>query len=121
MAVHHVSKGLHRPDRALPGPRASLGVKVSKVEYVNTAAKRFLEGLPCKSPEEAVQAGFRTLLDWCGILEEERLMAGVVYSVRDKPTVLVPPLPRYQSLDTVRGLNRPRARPARPPTLKSRG
>jgi len=102
---HNTGKPLHRPDRALPGPRVQSEAKVSTVEYVNRAAARFLEGLPCKSPEEAVQAGFRPIEDWCRILEEERLMAGVTYH----------PAPERTRLPVVyQAKSHPRARPARP-------
>lgn len=45
---------------------------MKKTSYLKRAAKRFLEGTPCKSPIEAVELGLKTLGDWADTLAIER-------------------------------------------------
>lgn len=48
--------------------------------YLKEAAAQFLEGLPHRTPAEAIEAGARTLLDWCETLERVRQERGVTDS-----------------------------------------
>ncbi|NJK43968.1 MAG: hypothetical protein HC933_06485 [Pleurocapsa sp. SU_196_0] len=43
-----------------------------QVRYIRRAARRFLEGTRCRTPEEAVRIGVRTLEGWTEILRFER-------------------------------------------------
>ena len=45
--------------------------------YIRRAAKRFLEGTRCRTPEEAVLKGVRTLEMWTDVLSAEREAAPV--------------------------------------------
>ncbi|HWG84474.1 MAG TPA: hypothetical protein VNT60_03235 [Deinococcales bacterium] len=40
--------------------------------YTEIAAQRFLEGLPYRSPVAAIEAGARTIQEWCEVLAEAR-------------------------------------------------
>jgi hypothetical protein len=40
--------------------------------YTQLAATRFLESLPYRSPVAAIEAGARTIQDWCDLLAETR-------------------------------------------------
>ncbi len=42
-----------------------------KYSYLKRAVERFLDGTKCRTPEEAVVKGLRTLEDWTLILLEE--------------------------------------------------
>ena len=42
------------------------------VSYTELAAQRFLDGLPYGSPVAAIEAGVRTVQDWCDLLNEVR-------------------------------------------------
>ena len=44
-----------------------------RTPHFKRASKRFLTGIRCKTPFEAVAAGIRTLEEWVAVLEEERL------------------------------------------------
>jgi hypothetical protein len=48
------------------------------VGYIRRAARRFLEGTRCRTPEEAVNTGIRSLEEWVDILRMERDAARVV-------------------------------------------
>jgi hypothetical protein len=48
------------------------GPAKANVRYIRRAAKRFLEGTRCRTPEEAVLKGFRTLEGWTDVLRAER-------------------------------------------------
>ena len=43
-----------------------------RTSYLKRASRRFLEGLKCKTPAEAVESGLRTMAHWTSILGEER-------------------------------------------------
>jgi hypothetical protein len=42
------------------------------VGYIRRAARRFLEGTRCRTPEEAVKSGARSLEEWVDVLRMER-------------------------------------------------
>lgn len=42
------------------------------ITYTQLAASRFLESLPYRSPVAAIEAGARTIQDWCDVLAETR-------------------------------------------------
>ena len=43
-----------------------------RTPHYKRASQRFLEGTRFRTPNEAVQAGLRTLEEWVMVLEEER-------------------------------------------------
>jgi hypothetical protein len=43
-----------------------------RTSYIKRASRRFLEGLKCKTPADAVETGLRTMSQWTTILSEER-------------------------------------------------
>ena len=45
--------------------------------YLRQAAKAFLQGLPYASPVAAVEAGARSLADWCECLNQTRARYGL--------------------------------------------
>ena len=45
--------------------------------YLETASQQFLEGLPYRSPIEAVEAGERSLTEWCECLNRSRSLFGL--------------------------------------------
>jgi hypothetical protein len=45
--------------------------------YLARAAARFLDGLPFRAPVEAVEAGVKSLREWCEVLAAERAAAGL--------------------------------------------
>jgi len=45
--------------------------------YSQRAAKAFLSGLPYSSPAAAIEAGARTLTEWCATLDQARADAGI--------------------------------------------
>ncbi len=51
--------------------------QLKSMSYTRRAAWRFLDGLPYRSPIDAVQAGARSLVEWCEVLREERARAGL--------------------------------------------
>jgi hypothetical protein len=63
------------------------------------AARHFLEGTECESPDEAVQSGKRTIMQWCECLSAAK---------HDLP---------FPILETRRVKPRPRPKPAGPDTL----
>lgn len=42
------------------------------INYTQLAAIKFLENLPYRSPVAAIEAGARTVQDWCDVLAETR-------------------------------------------------
>jgi len=50
--------------------------------YVLRAVRVFLHGTDCRTPEEAVRLGKRTLTEWCAILQAERAREGRVDALR---------------------------------------
>jgi hypothetical protein len=62
-----------------------------QVRYIRRAARRFLEGTRCRTPEEAVRSGVRTLEGWTDILRFERETARVAVEVlsSNAPRVVV--------------------------------
>jgi hypothetical protein len=48
-----------------------------KLDYLSRAAERFLAGLPYSSPAAAVEAGERTVGEWCETLNAERAADGL--------------------------------------------
>ena len=51
--------------------------QLKSMSYTQRAAWRFLDGLPYRSPIEAVEAGARSLVEWCEVLRDERARAGM--------------------------------------------
>jgi hypothetical protein len=43
-----------------------------KHTYIDRARGRFLEGTPFRYPVDAVDAGVKTMAEWCDLLLEER-------------------------------------------------
>jgi hypothetical protein len=62
-----------------------------QVRYIRRAARRFLEGTRCRTPEEAVRTGVRTLEGWTDILRFEREASRVTVEAMpvDAPSVAV--------------------------------
>jgi hypothetical protein len=48
--------------------------RMRRENYLQHARKSFLEGSRCCSPMEAVDAGERSILEWCACLNRSRLM-----------------------------------------------
>ena len=42
------------------------------INYTQLAAIKFLENLPYRSPVAAIEAGVRTIQEWCDVLAETR-------------------------------------------------
>jgi hypothetical protein len=51
--------------------RAQRRRQAQKFSYLQRAVERFLEGTPCRAPEEVVARGLRSLEDWTLILADE--------------------------------------------------
>jgi hypothetical protein len=49
----------------------------SKTNYLKQARESFLENLPYRTPIEAVDAGVRSIQDWCDCLNETRARYGL--------------------------------------------
>ena len=47
--------------------------------YLNEASQRFLVNLPYRSPLEAVEAGARSLRQWCDCLNDARAAHGLTH------------------------------------------
>jgi hypothetical protein len=62
------------------------GPAKANVRYIRRAAKRFLEGTRCRTPEEAVLKGFRTLEAWADVLRAEREAARAERNQSTPPT-----------------------------------
>lgn len=48
--------------------------RMRRENYLQHASKSFLEGSRCRSPMEAVDAGERSITEWCACLNRSRLM-----------------------------------------------
>jgi hypothetical protein len=48
-----------------------------RMGYLAEAAREFLDNLPCRSPAEAVEAGARSVEEWCACLVRARLACGL--------------------------------------------
>ena len=60
------------PLDALEPPRVERGET-----YLRLASRRFLSGLPYRSPADAVEAGAKTVEEWCDCLAQARLERAV--------------------------------------------
>ncbi len=50
--------------------------KMRDMDYLNLARHRFLDGTGCRTPVEVVEAGMKSIFDWCNCLVEARLEVG---------------------------------------------
>jgi hypothetical protein len=48
-----------------------------RMGYLAEAAREFLDNLPCRTPAEAVEAGVRSVEEWCACLVRARLACGL--------------------------------------------
>ena len=63
--------------------------KRRSMTYTQLAAVRFLDGLPYRSPVSAIEAGARSIQEWCDVLAETRREhaghLGTALSVHESP------------------------------------
>jgi hypothetical protein len=59
-----------------------------RIGYLKYASQRFLVNLPYKAPIEAVQAGARSLREWCDCLNDARAFYGLTHEPLQPETEL---------------------------------
>ena len=50
--------------------------KMRDMDYLRLARQRFLEGMPYRTPVEVVEAGVKSIFDWCACLDDARSELG---------------------------------------------